>query len=212
MRIEWNAISLRHAGLRARAVFVGCLAALVAPLLIAQVALAQQSIEPPEPNPPAAAAPATEARGLFEAIGRWVDQGATNFRTHMLGAKGSFDELNQRAAATSKNIGDTAYEVSKNAVGAGMSAADVTRDAVGAVARLPMTRVVIGRERCALAPNGAPDCLAAAETLCRKQGFTTGKSLDFTSAESCPVRTWLGGRETEEECATVTFISRAMCQ
>ena len=61
------------------------------------------------------------------------------------------------------------------------------------------------------APNGAPDCLAAAEALCRKQGFTSGKSMDFTSAEQCPPRSWLAGKQ-EAECTTVTFISRAMCQ
>ena len=49
-----------------------------------------------------------------------------------------------------------------------------------------------GRERCANAPNGAPDCVAAAEALCRKHGFTSGKSMDFTSAEECPVKTVLG--------------------
>src|SRR5690349_11889936 len=67
----------------------------------------------------------------------------------------------------------------------------------------------IGRERCIAAPNGAPDCVSAAEALCRKHGFTSGKSMDFTSAEECPVRTLLG---QNEECTTVTFISRAMCQ
>jgi hypothetical protein len=213
MRMEWNAMSRRsRASLRARAVIVGCLSLLVAPVLLAQIAAAQQTAPPPEPNPPAAIQPTTESRGLFEAIGRWFDQGAAGFRSHMFGAKGSFDDLNQRAAATGKDIGNTAAEVSRNAYGAGVAAADVTRDAVGAVAKLPMSRVVQGRERCAVAPNGAPDCLTAAETLCRKQGYSTGKSVDFTSAESCPVRTHLGGRQSEAECTTVTFISRAMCQ
>ena len=191
---------------------VGCLSALLAPVLLAQIATAQQTAPPPEPNPPAVTQPAAQSRGLFEAIGRWFDQSAAGFRSHMLGAKGSFDDLNQRAAATGKDIGNTAAEVSRNAYGAGVVAADVTRDAMGAVAKLPMSRVVQGRERCAVAANGAPDCLTAAETLCRKQGYSTGKSVDFTSAESCPVKTYLGGRQTEAECTTVTFISRAMCQ
>jgi hypothetical protein len=51
--------------------------------------------------------------------------------------------------------------------------------------------------------------VSAAEALCRKHGFTSGKSMDFTSAEECPVRTLLG---QSNECTTVTFISRAMCQ
>jgi hypothetical protein len=69
-----------------------------------------------------------------------------------------------------------------------------------------------GHERCTVAPNGAPDCLAAAETLCRKHGFASGKSIDFTSAEECPARVLLAGRRSGAECTTVTFISRAMCQ
>ena len=69
-----------------------------------------------------------------------------------------------------------------------------------------------GRERCAIAPNGAPDCVAAAEALCRKHGFASGKSMDFTSAEECPARVLLSGRQSEADCTTVTFISRAMCQ
>jgi hypothetical protein len=149
---------------------------------------------------------------LLESIGRWFDQSTAGFRSHLEGANRSFDDLNQRAATTSKNIGETAVEVSKNAVGAGINAADVTKDALGTVAKLPLTRVVNGRERCQRAPNGAPDCLAAAEALCRKQGYSTGKSVDFTSAEECPPKVLLSGRQTEEACTTVTFISRAMCQ
>ena len=80
------------------------------------------------------------------------------------------------------------------------------------VAKLPLSRVITGRERCAVAPNGAPDCLAAAETLCRKQGYSSGKSMDFTSAEQCPPRVYLSGRQSESDCTTVTFISLAMCQ
>jgi hypothetical protein len=68
-----------------------------------------------------------------------------------------------------------------------------------------------GRERCATAPNGAPDCVSAAEALCRKRGFSTGQSMDFTSAEECPVKT-LVGEASRDQCTTVTFISRAMCQ
>jgi hypothetical protein len=68
-----------------------------------------------------------------------------------------------------------------------------------------------GRERCVNAPNGAPDCVTAADALCRKHGYSSGKSIDFTSAEECPARTLLG-QASRDECTTVTFISRAMCQ
>jgi hypothetical protein len=194
-----------------RALLLGALVALAAPLPMVQIAAAQQSIAPPEANPPTVQ-PARESRGLFESIGRWFDQSTAGLRSHLQGANRSFDGLNQRAAATSKDIGNTAVEVGKNAVDAGVNAADVTKDALGTVAKLPLTRVVHGRERCQRAPNGAPDCLAAAETLCRKQGYSTGKSVNFTSAEECPPKVLLSGRQTEEACTTVTFISRAMCQ
>ncbi len=188
------------------------LAAALAALPFVPPASAQQGPAAPfvEPAPPAAQ-PMNESRGLFESIGRLFDQSTAGFRSHVQGAQTSMGDLNQRAVSTTKNIGDTAAEVGKSAVDAGVAAADVTKEAVGAVAKLPLSRVVNGRERCALAPNGAPDCLAAAETLCRKQGFASGKSMDYTSAEQCPTRVLLGGRQ-EGACTTVTFISRAMCQ
>lgn len=211
MRKEWDAISLRgRARFGARARLAGRILALAVPMLLVQVAAAQQPSEPQAPPPSARTEP--EPRGIFESIGRWFDQGASDFRSHVLGAKDSFGVLNERATATTRNFGETAAEVGKNAVDAGVTAADVTKDAVGAVAKLPLTRVVSGRERCPPAGNGAPDCLAAAEALCRKQGFTSGKSIDFTSAEQCSAKVMLSGRQTAADCTTVTFISRAMCQ
>ena len=131
-----------------------------------------------------------------------MEAGEYEFST---GAKERMDEINSKAAADRKDIGEKAAE-------AGKSAAEATKSAVDAVAKLPVARVMTGRERCATAPNGAPDCLAAAQALCRKHGFSSGQSMDFTSAEECPTRVWMSGRPTEAECATVTFISRAMCQ
>jgi hypothetical protein len=195
MRSSWIRIEARQR----RAAGVCAVSVL---LLLTPLALAQTAAPPP--------APAQSSRpGLFEAIGRWFDQGASNFRDHMRGAKQRMDNLSDDAAANSKGFSDQAAKVGQGAVDAGKSAADATRNAVDAVAKLPTARMMNGRERCANAPNGAPDCLAAAEALCRKHGFSSGKSMDFTSAEECPARTLLG---QSNECTTVTFISRAMCQ
>jgi hypothetical protein len=183
-------------------------------LVLAPPVMAQDAAPSPEPPPsaqtapvqpmppelaPAELAPARPAHkpGLFEAIGRWVDQGVTDFRGHMRGAKQQMDDLNSEAAASSKDF-------SSKAATAGKNAAD-------AMTKLPTARMIDGRERCAIAPNGAPDCLTAAEALCRKHGYASGKSMDFTSAEECPVKTLLG-QQSRQECKTVTFISRAMCQ
>jgi hypothetical protein len=173
----------------------------------------EQMAPPPNPAPPAQAAPAQPASkpGLFEAVGRWFDQGANNLRDHLRGAKRRMDTIGDDAAANSREMSEQAAKMGKGAVEAGKTAADATKNAVDAVAKLTASRVVQGRERCAIAPNGAPDCVAAAEALCRKNGYSLGKSMDFTSAEECPVRALLG-QASRDECTIVTFISRAMCQ
>jgi hypothetical protein len=38
--------------------------------------------------------------------------------------------------------------------------------------------MVSGRAACVVASNGAPDCKAGADELCRSKGFKEGKSLD----------------------------------
>jgi hypothetical protein len=199
MRSQYDQI---HSSSRTRSGALACLAAGLL-LLLAESAAPQDSQRAPDPSPPPA--PAAQP-GVIESIGRFFEQGAANFRAHLGGAKERFDKLGDEAAANQKDFGEKAVAVGKGA-------ADVTKSAVDAVVKLPTARVVNGRETCALAPNGAPDCVAAAEVLCRKQGFGSGKSIDFTSARQCPVKAWLGGREgNEAECTTVTFISRAMCQ
>jgi hypothetical protein len=164
-----------------------------------------QDAAPQQPAPP------PSRPGLFEAIGRWVDRGASSFTDHLRGAKRSMDDLGDKAAANSKEMGEQAAKVGQGAAEVGKGAAEVTRNAVDAVVKLPTARMMSGRERCVEAPNGAPDCVAAAEALCRKHGYASGKSMDFTSAEECPIRT-LAGETSRDQCVTVTFISRAMCQ
>jgi hypothetical protein len=187
----------RRCAMAAMTALICCCASLAAPAVLAQDA-------PPPPAQATRPAPATRP-GLLDAIGRWFQEGADNFRTHLRGAKARMDDLSDKAAADRRDF-------DKKALEAGASAVEVTKGAVEAVAKLPTARVMDGHERCAVAPNGAPDCLAAAEALCRKHGFASGKSMDFTSAEECPPAALLAGRRSGPECTTVTFISRAMCQ
>jgi len=179
-------------------------------LLSAPLVFAQDAAPPPVGAAATPPAPAPKP-GVFEAIGHWFDQGASSFRDHLRGAKRKMDDLGDDAVANTKGFSDQAAQAGKSAAEAGKSAAEATKNAVDAVAKLPTARMMSGRERCINAPNGAPDCVAAAEALCRKHGYTSGKSMDFTSAEECPPRTLLG-QAPREECTTVTFISRAMCQ
>ena len=208
MRSSWT-ISWTITEVRPRRIAAACL---VAGVMLAQFAWAQAWAQ--DATPPPAAPP--EKPGVFESIGRWFDNGASSFRDHLHGAKRKMDEFGDDAAANNKSISDRAAkvgqgaaDVGKGAADATISAMDATKNAMGAVAKLPAARMMSGRERCIAAPNGAPDCVSAAEALCRKHGFTSGKSMDFTSAEECPVRTLLG---QSDDCRTVTFISRAMCQ
>ena len=78
--------------------------------------------------------------------------------------------------------------------------------------RIPNTRLVNGNEQCALAPNGAPDCVAAANALCRAKGFASGKSAATTAAEVCKPEVYLAGRNRGAGCHTETFVSSALCQ
>jgi hypothetical protein len=195
-------------------------------LLVVPVALAQNAPTPitpapvapvqgepiPDPGSPPPAAQPGEKEGLFEAIGRWIDRSNESFRSHLQGAKQRMDALGEDAAEGTRDLGKGAAEVTKGAVEVTKGAVEVTKGAVDTVVKLPATRVIRGNERCGLAPNGAPDCVAAAEALCRKAGFATGKSMDFTSAEECSGRVLLSGRQSEADCKTVTFISRAVCQ
>jgi hypothetical protein len=126
--------------------------------------------------------------GFIDVFGRWLEQGATKLKSDMQGAQDKADQLGTRAREAAK-------------------------EATGAVGALPGARSVTARERCVAAQNGAPDCLAAAVTLCRGKGFQTGKSLDTQSEQKCPSKVFLEGRAPNNtECPTEIFVTRAMCQ
>lgn len=101
----------------------------------------------------------------------------------------------------------------KNTTDAAKGAADAAGQATGVFLGLPGTRIVNGRERCMIAPNGAPDCAPAADALCRSKGLGAGRGLDINTAQKCPAWVWLSGRSPPEGvCVTETFVLRALCQ
>jgi hypothetical protein len=128
-----------------------------------------------------------------ETINRWFEQQTANMSA-------SFNDARKKVEGFSNAAGDAAKTTVEGA-----------KDAAGAVTRIP-TRPVSGHEKCQLAPNGAPDCVAAANTMCKAKGFESGKSLDMTTAEVCPPKVYMSGRSTGPECTTETFVSRAICQ
>ena len=62
---------------------------------------------------------------------------------------------------------------------------------------------VSGHEKCATASNGAADCRAASEAICRAKGFNSGTSIDIQT-EYC-----FAPGQANFSCA---FVKRAACQ
>jgi hypothetical protein len=186
-------------------------AAFGAVLLAATVAAAQPASPPPaqlqspaQEQPAPADAPPPAALPLpalptppevIGAIGRLIDQSIANVGAGVgAGVRGAGDVID---GATS-----TAGDLARGAT-----------DAAGTVARLPLSNVVAGWEKCAVAPNGAPDCGVASVALCKTKGFQRGNSVDITSSRKCPAQVWLQGRQPNDiECVNESFVSRAICQ
>jgi hypothetical protein len=135
-----------------------------------------------------------EQPGFFGGIVRWFDRQASKIGSGFKDAGSQVENFGHEASIAARTTVKGA------------------KDAAGAVARIPATRVLTGHEKCQAAPNGAPDCAAAAHAICKAKGFDTGKSLDMTTAEVCPAQVYLSGRSSGADCRTETFVSRALCQ
>ena len=174
--------------------------AVVAGLMLTLAVLTPVAVaESSAPSQPPSAQQQEKDPGFFESVKRWFERGFSKFKGGMDDAKTNMDKLNEKAAAASKDLGE--------------KAAQAGRDAAEAMKKIPATRVVEGRQRCDTAPNGAPDCRVAAQTICTAKGYASGTSVDFVSAEKCPPAVWMNRRKPEPgECVTETFVTRAMCQ
>lgn len=89
---------------------------------------------------------------------------------------------------------------------------DAAKDAAEALKALSGVNIVEGHEKCAIAPNGAADCQAAAEAICQAKGFKTGKSADIQTKSKCSAQAFLSGASRREACVTETFVVKASCQ
>ena len=150
----------------------------------------------PAPLPPAAQAspPSDKKDGFLTAFERWWDKSAADF-------KASVDENN----AKWRQLGERSEKAAKDAATASKEAAD-------AFSNLSKIRVVEGRQVCATAANGSPDCNAAAEVICKDKGFTSGKSADIQTNRKCSARAWLSGSPSGDDCKVETIVLKAACQ
>ena len=183
----------------------------------AQQILAQLNVQPPQtqsspaqPQPaavpsapqvapqaaPAQPAPPPKKDGFFDALGKWWDQSAADFDASLKKMKTSIEETNERNAKAMRE--------------ATQGAATATKEATDALSKLSTTRIVEGKERCALAPNGSPDCGPAAESICKAKGFKTGQSANIESARKCSARALL--TRNDADCVNETIVTRAACQ
>ena len=163
-------------------------AALVCALaLIVAPALAQEQ-GPANPEVPG------QRPGLLATISRWFDRQTEGLDARFKDAGKGFTQFGHEMGIAARTTADNA------------------KDAADAVVRLPKSLVVTGHAKCNVANNGAPDCLTAADEVCKAKGFRSGKSLDMTTAEICPPKVYLAGRNSGPGCHTETFVSRALCQ
>jgi hypothetical protein len=163
-------------------------AAQVPPVPQAQAPQAPQGQAEPPAQPDTGAAPAPGYKpGFIDVFGRWIGDSVSNWNT---GLKGAAD-------------------VAKDAADA---ATTVTRDTADAVARFPGTRVISERATCPTAPNGAPDCRAAAEAICKTHGFASGSSIDFQTAEKCPPIALNRPDREPVVCTIESYVTRALCK
>ena len=134
--------------------------------------------------------------GFIEAFGKLIEDSTAKLNS----------QLNQAHDALG-DIGNQTGDAAKGAIGTAKKAAD-------ALIGLPNTRIVTSREACAAAAgNGAPDCRAAANTVCRAKGFASGKTLDTQTTQKCPASAWLLRRPpADDDCTRETFVTRAVCQ
>jgi hypothetical protein len=149
----------------------------------AEAPVAQQPA-PPDEFPPA------HRPGLFDAIGDLLGKSTGIFS--LKGAQDTIDDFNRKAGEATR---------------------DAAKAATDNLTRLPGTRLASGRTLCVVSANGAPDCAAAANALCKSKGFGAGSSIATESGEKCPARVYLSGKPPRPgECRTETFVTSAMCQ
>lgn len=90
---------------------------------------------------------------------------------------------------------------------------ELNKGTLDTLSRIPIAGFASGRSLCPLSANGAPDCYAATDKLCKEKGYTSGRSLDTESAETCNPRIYLPGYQRKPtDCRTDTFVTRAACQ
>jgi hypothetical protein len=180
-------------------------AARFSPAPPAQPSPAQPTPEAPAVAPDLVPGPAFQP-GFIDALGRWLGDSKTRIDEQLKSTQDVLKSTQEAIDGIGTQAGGVAKDVAKDAAGA-------AQQATGALITLPGTHLVNGRERCPPAANGAPDCAPAVEALCRGKGYAAGRSVDVKATQKCPAWVWRSGRlPTEGQCASETYVLKAMCQ
>jgi hypothetical protein len=178
-----------------------CTATLLTFVLASVLATAQTPDPDTSSSAPATSSPAAppQSQSTVDALGTWVQQSGQWMQQGVTNMGAGF---NQMVGA----IGGQATQATRNA-------ADAARNAATSVSKLPNTGITGGHERCVIAPNGAPDCRIAAETLCRAKGYANGTGVDLLTVENCPPP-WRTSRRNAPEgvCTMEHYVTKALCQ
>lgn len=173
-------------------------AVLVAVLMVALAggAQSQDGAQPPSTEaPPASLAPQPPAEAPPPAAP------PSSSRPGLLDTLGGM--LRDSADGVSSTLKDTHERIQ-----------DLNKGALDTLTSIPVAGLASGRALCPRSANGAPDCYAATEKLCKDKGYAVGgRSLDTETSETCNPRIYLPGYKRKEgDCKVETFVTRAACQ
>jgi hypothetical protein len=159
---------------------------------------------PPQPAP-------ADKPGFLRQLKAWWNSSIGFFDKGIKDTSGTFTDFGKKSGDTAKEAAHGAATVTEDAM---KKTLDVGKDAATTITRLPNTRVLEMHATCAKAPNGAPDCAAAAASACRDRGFSGGKPLDVRTAEKCDTTpAWRAGQSPGKgECPIESWITSAVCQ
>ena len=174
-------------------------AALVVALMLALTGAAQSQdgAQPPSPEPP----PASLAPQPPPAEAPPPAAPPSSSRPGLLDTLGGL-------------LRDSADGVSSTLKGTHERIQDLNKGTLDTLTSIPVAGLASGRALCPRSANGAPDCYAATEKLCKDKGYAVGgRSLDTETSETCNPRIYLPGYKRKEgDCKVETFVTRAACQ
>lgn len=157
---------------------------------------APPAVAPSVAPPPAPAAPRAENPGLINEIGKLLERRQPLFPPLTLPQ--SQQPPPEPSPAATDHAAPKGTPDSSGLPGIGL--------------KIPSMQT--SREKCPVAANGASDCKAAADALCRAHGYKQGKSTDSDATQKCSAEALLlSGRKSQPgACRTDYFVTRAWCQ